>query len=156
MFYTNNVIPPVRDPQMAQLQQFAVPPIVSYQQSRHSRLHPAVRHQSDDDATGPFVGVASRSRRDSVLDLLRHRTSRAMDLHAAVPLVIVGPSHFLSQSNPFSFVHHHSHSSRECQISIKLRVRCDRTWASCVTCESMRLSSTSITRQSMLQKIFQQ
>src|SRR6185503_7881006 len=28
MFYTNNVLPPMRDPQMAQLQQFAVPQII--------------------------------------------------------------------------------------------------------------------------------
>ncbi|HEU4833558.1 MAG TPA: hypothetical protein VFS90_04050 [Pyrinomonadaceae bacterium] len=66
MFYTNNVIPQVRDPQMAQLQQFAVPQIVS---ATNFGSLSATRDQSsaDDDATGPFVGVASRSRRDSVL-----------------------------------------------------------------------------------------
>ncbi|HEU5132075.1 MAG TPA: hypothetical protein VFT26_08240 [Pyrinomonadaceae bacterium] len=66
LFYTNNVIPPMRDPQMAQLQQFAVPPIVA---TTNLGSLSATRDQSsvDDDATGPFVGVASRSRRDSVL-----------------------------------------------------------------------------------------
>ena len=66
MFYTNNVIPPMRDPQIAQLQQFAVPVIVS---ATNLGALSATRDTSsgDDDATGPFVGVASRSKRDSVL-----------------------------------------------------------------------------------------
>jgi type II secretory pathway pseudopilin PulG len=66
MFYTNNTIPPMRDPQIAQLQQFAVPQIVS---TTNLGIASAPRDTSsiDDDATGPFVGVASRSKRDSVL-----------------------------------------------------------------------------------------
>lgn len=66
MFYTNNVLPAPRDPQMAQLQQFAVPQIVSV--SNLGSLS-ATRSTSsvDDGASGPFVGVASRSKRDSVL-----------------------------------------------------------------------------------------
>jgi type II secretory pathway pseudopilin PulG len=66
LFYTNNVIPPMRDPQMAQLQQFAVPPMIAT--SNLGSLS-ATRDSSsfDEDATGPFVGVASRSKRDSVL-----------------------------------------------------------------------------------------
>jgi type II secretory pathway pseudopilin PulG len=66
MFYTNNVIPPVRDAQMAQLQQFAVPQIIN---TTGLGALSATRDQAsvDDDATGPFVGVASRSKRDSVL-----------------------------------------------------------------------------------------
>jgi type II secretory pathway pseudopilin PulG len=66
MFYTNNVIPQVHDPQMAQLQQFAVPQIIptgTLGALSSTRDQPSV----DDDATGPFVGVASRSKRDSVL-----------------------------------------------------------------------------------------
>src|SRR3569832_97926 len=66
MFYTNNVIPPMRDPQIAQLQQFAVPTVVPTSNLgalSATRDTPSI----DDDATGPFVGVASRSRRDSVL-----------------------------------------------------------------------------------------
>jgi len=66
MFYAGNVLPPTRDPQMAQLQQFAVPRITSVTNLGTS---PATRSSSsvDDNASGPFVGVASRSRRESVL-----------------------------------------------------------------------------------------
>ena len=66
MFYTNNVIPPTRDPQIAQLQQFAVPAMVA---TSNLGALSATRDTAsvDDDASGPFVGVASRSRRDSVL-----------------------------------------------------------------------------------------
>lgn len=66
LFYTNNVIPPVRDAQMAQLQQFAVPQIIN---TTGLGALSATRDQAsvDDDATGPFIGVASRSKRDSVL-----------------------------------------------------------------------------------------
>ncbi len=66
MFYSGNVLPPTRDPQMAQLQQFAVPQVIN-------RLNLGTQPSStstssiDDDATGPFVGVASRSKRESVL-----------------------------------------------------------------------------------------
>lgn len=66
MFYANNVLPAPRDPQIAQLQQFAVPPIANLvnlgtagQQRRSSSV--------DDSSSGPFVGVASRSPRESVL-----------------------------------------------------------------------------------------
>jgi type II secretory pathway pseudopilin PulG len=66
MFYTNNILPQTRDPQMAQLQQFAVPRIASI--STLGALSSSRGTSSiGDDATGPFVGVASRSRRDSVL-----------------------------------------------------------------------------------------
>jgi type II secretory pathway pseudopilin PulG len=66
MFYAGNVLPPTRDPQMAQLQQFAVPRITSVTNLGEAQ---AARETSsvDDDATGPFVGVASRSKRESVL-----------------------------------------------------------------------------------------
>src|SRR5262249_20724896 len=66
MFYAGNVLPPTRDPQMAQLQQFAVPQIVSI---ANFGTQSSTRSSSsvDDDATGPFVGVASRSKRESVL-----------------------------------------------------------------------------------------
>jgi type II secretory pathway pseudopilin PulG len=66
MFYSNNVIPQVRDPQMAQLQQFAVPQLVNV--TNFGSLS-ATRSTSsaDADVSGPFVGVASRSKRDSVL-----------------------------------------------------------------------------------------
>jgi type II secretory pathway pseudopilin PulG len=66
MFYTNNVIPPVHPPQMTTLQQFAVPPMVA---TNNMGIASTTSNTSsfDDDATGPFVGVASRSKRDSVL-----------------------------------------------------------------------------------------
>jgi type II secretory pathway pseudopilin PulG len=66
MFYAGNVLPPSRDPQIAQLQQFAVPRITNI---TNLGLTQPTRGTSsiDDDASGPFVGVASRSRRDSVL-----------------------------------------------------------------------------------------
>lgn len=65
LFYTNNVLPPVRG-EMAQLQQFAVPVVVP---TSNLGALSATRDTSsaDDDATGPFIGVASRSKRDSVL-----------------------------------------------------------------------------------------
>lgn len=66
MFYAGNVLPPTRDPQIAQLQQFAVPRITSV-----TNLGALTSKDSsssiDDDASGPFVGVASRSHRESVL-----------------------------------------------------------------------------------------
>jgi len=66
MFYTGNILPPARDPQMAQLQQFAVPKITSV-----VNLGPSSTTRSSssvgDDVSGPFVGVASRSERESVL-----------------------------------------------------------------------------------------
>ena len=66
LFYCGNVLPPIRDTQLQSLQQFAVPQIIA------TNTLGAVSSTSssssiDDDATGPFVGVASRSRRDSVL-----------------------------------------------------------------------------------------
>ncbi len=66
MFYTNNVIPQASDQQMVQLQQFAVPQLVSV---TNLGALSATRSTSsaDDDASGPFVGVASRSKRESVL-----------------------------------------------------------------------------------------
>lgn len=66
MFYAGNVLPPPRDQQMAQLQQFAVPALTSLV----NLGRPAEPRQSssvDDSGGGPFVGVASRSRRSSAL-----------------------------------------------------------------------------------------
>jgi type II secretory pathway pseudopilin PulG len=66
MFYAGNILPPTRDPQIAQLQQFAVPRITSV--ANFGEQTPQRSSSSiDDDATGPFVGVASRSHRESVL-----------------------------------------------------------------------------------------
>jgi len=66
MFYSNNMSPRTNDPQIAPLQQLAVPTVIP---TSNLGALSATRDQSsiDDDATGPFVGVASRSKRDSVL-----------------------------------------------------------------------------------------
>jgi hypothetical protein len=66
MFYAGNVLPPPRDQQLAQLQQFAVPALTNLV----NLGRPAEPRQSssfDDDSSGPFVGIASRSRRSSVM-----------------------------------------------------------------------------------------
>jgi type II secretory pathway pseudopilin PulG len=66
MFYSGNELPQVRDPQMAQLQQFAVPRVVNILNLGTS-TSPSSSSSIDDDASGPFVGVASRSKQESVL-----------------------------------------------------------------------------------------
>ena len=66
MLYAGAVLPPPRDPQMAQLQQFAVPQLaglVNLGQGSRSSSSSSV----GDESGGPFVGVASRSSRSSVL-----------------------------------------------------------------------------------------
>jgi type II secretory pathway pseudopilin PulG len=66
MFYAGNALPPPRDQQMAQLQQFAVPVLTSLVNlGRPAQPRPGT--SIGDDSSGPFVGVASRSRRTSVL-----------------------------------------------------------------------------------------
>lgn len=66
LFYTGSFLPPPRDAQLARLQQFAVPPITNVVNLGEK---PAAESSSslDDDSSGPFVGVASRSRKESVL-----------------------------------------------------------------------------------------
>ena len=66
MFYTGNFIPQPRDSQMAQLQQFAVPPIGT---SINLGTRPTANNSSaaDDVSSGPFVGVSSRSKKDAVI-----------------------------------------------------------------------------------------
>jgi type II secretory pathway pseudopilin PulG len=65
MFYAGGVLPPPRG-DLAQLQQFAVPQIVATN-TLGANSSTSSSSSLDDDATGPFIGVASRSRRDSVL-----------------------------------------------------------------------------------------
>jgi type II secretory pathway pseudopilin PulG len=66
LFYSGGVLPPTRDAQMQQLQRLAVPQVIM-------TTTPGTPGSSSstssigDDATGPFVGVASRSRQESVL-----------------------------------------------------------------------------------------
>jgi type II secretory pathway pseudopilin PulG len=66
MFFSGNIVPTPRDPQMAQLQQLAAPRLVSM-----SNLAPVSSSSGSSssvgDTSGPFVGVASRSKQESVL-----------------------------------------------------------------------------------------
>jgi type II secretory pathway pseudopilin PulG len=64
--YAGTIPPPPRDQQMAQLQQFAVPQITNVL-NIGSTSKSSSSSSVDDDSSGPFVGVASRSRRSSVL-----------------------------------------------------------------------------------------
>jgi len=66
MAYAGTVVPTPKDPQMAQLQQFAVPAMTSVLVTG-TTSKPTGSSSAGDDSSGPFVGVASRSRRDSVL-----------------------------------------------------------------------------------------
>ncbi|HUE80587.1 MAG TPA: hypothetical protein VMM84_00650 [Pyrinomonadaceae bacterium] len=66
MIYAGNVIPTPQNPQLLQLQQFAAPPITSIVDSGTSDTAPG-GESSGLDSSGPFVGVASRSRNNSVL-----------------------------------------------------------------------------------------
>ena len=65
MFYTGNFVPQPRG-QLAQLQQFAVPPIANVV---NLGARPTENNSStaDDVSSGPFVGVGTRSKNDSVL-----------------------------------------------------------------------------------------
>lgn len=66
MFYSGSIVPQPRITEIVQLQQFAVPRI-----DRVTNLgltSPTSRSSAaSDDASGPFVGVASRSRQNSVM-----------------------------------------------------------------------------------------
>ena len=66
MFYTGGLAPTPRDAQMSQLQQFAVPRIVSVTNIGSATPRRDASSVAD-DVSGPFVGVASRSKRESVL-----------------------------------------------------------------------------------------
>ncbi|HSK64194.1 MAG TPA: hypothetical protein VK893_10140 [Pyrinomonadaceae bacterium] len=66
MFYTGNFVPQPREPQMVQLQLFAVPRLVTA--TNTGNREPAGSSSSADViSSGPFVGVVSRSEKDSVL-----------------------------------------------------------------------------------------
>ena len=67
LFYSGGNVPPQsRDREMITLQQFAVPPIVNTV-NLGTTSSTSSTSSFDDDASGPFVGVASRSRQESVL-----------------------------------------------------------------------------------------
>lgn len=66
LLYANNALPPPTDRQMAQLQQFAAPPIVATGTGELSG--PSLSGEiSSADSSGPFVGVSSRSQNDSII-----------------------------------------------------------------------------------------
>ena len=65
LFYTGGFLPPARG-EVQRLQSLAVPAIVN---TINTGTKPAPSDSSsiDDDSTGPFIGVASRSKKNSVL-----------------------------------------------------------------------------------------
>lgn len=64
ILYAGNVLPQPSNQQILQLQQVAVPPIISVNPEAGS---PPKGESSSFDSSGPFVGVASRSTNNSVL-----------------------------------------------------------------------------------------
>jgi type II secretory pathway pseudopilin PulG len=66
MFYAGNVLPQPRDQEIASLQQFAVPPVVPLTNLANKQPRPSAAVATE-DSSGPFIGVASRSERASVL-----------------------------------------------------------------------------------------
>ena len=66
MIYSGNLLPSPKNPQILQLQQFAAPQIISVMNIDGSQTSSG-ESDSADDSSGPFVGVASRSKNDAVL-----------------------------------------------------------------------------------------
>lgn len=66
MAYSGNVIPPPRDPQLAALQQLAVPQLTAVLNTGTPDSSTDA-DAADDNYSGPFVGVASRNKTSSVL-----------------------------------------------------------------------------------------
>jgi type II secretory pathway pseudopilin PulG len=72
--YSGNLVPTPRDSQMAALQQLAVPQLTAVLNTGTEESSSA-GDPTDEDYTGPFVGVASRNKNNSVLyyyDIDRH------------------------------------------------------------------------------------
>ena len=65
MFYAGNVLPPATG-YRASIQQFAVPQLTALVNTGSGPRTPSASSPGE-DSSGPFVGVASRSKRDSVL-----------------------------------------------------------------------------------------
>jgi len=64
MLFTENVLPTTRDPQLAQQQQLLAPPVLPTLGIASSGLS----SDSDDSSSGPFIGVVSESKNNSVLN----------------------------------------------------------------------------------------
>jgi type II secretory pathway pseudopilin PulG len=66
MLYAGNFLPEPQQQQLAQLQQFAAPPLISVM-STETEGPARSGIESSEDSSGPFVGVTSRSQNNSVL-----------------------------------------------------------------------------------------
>ena len=66
LVYAGNLLPTPRDPQVVQMQQFAVPQLTSILNLGPAQTSTGATDPSD-DSSGPFIGVASRSKNSSVL-----------------------------------------------------------------------------------------
>jgi type II secretory pathway pseudopilin PulG len=66
MFYTGNFVPQPRDAQMSQLQLLAVPRIITATNTGEGGT-PISASSGEEVSSGPFIGVVSRSKKDSVL-----------------------------------------------------------------------------------------
>ncbi|HEY3579922.1 MAG TPA: hypothetical protein VGK82_05240 [Pyrinomonadaceae bacterium] len=66
LFYTGGFLPPPRSAEVQRLQVLAVPVIVNAINTG-TKPAPSTSSSIDDDSSGPFVGVASRSTKNSVL-----------------------------------------------------------------------------------------
>jgi type II secretory pathway pseudopilin PulG len=66
LFYTGGFLPPPRSAEVQRLQALAVPVIVNAINTG-TKPAPSTGSSIDDDSSGPFVGVASRSTKNSVL-----------------------------------------------------------------------------------------
>lgn len=66
LFYTGGFLPPPRSAEVQRLQVLAVPVIVNALNTG-TKPAPSTSSSIDDDSSGPFVGVASRSTKNSVL-----------------------------------------------------------------------------------------
>ena len=65
MVYTGNVTPPTHDPQLQPVQQDMAPIVVSVLGLVGSNS--SAQSGFSEDSTGPFIGVSSRSKRNSVI-----------------------------------------------------------------------------------------
>jgi type II secretory pathway pseudopilin PulG len=63
MLFAGNVRPPTRNPQLQQIEQLMAPPVLPTIGISSAEAS----SKSDDSSSGPFIGAASRSRSDSVI-----------------------------------------------------------------------------------------
>lgn len=63
VLFAGNIRPPTRDPQLQQVEQLMAPPVLP----TLGLATTGATSLGDDSSTGPFIGVASRSRSDSIV-----------------------------------------------------------------------------------------